>query len=92
MLSSVPLRRANKFIFKQALRKFSETAKGWYWNIGKLHRKYTVKLYPNIVLVHCCTMLCTGVLYMLGLSQIMFCPCPPPMYTSEILYETESSY
>ena len=48
-------------ILKQALRKFSETAKGWYWNIGKLNRKYTVKLYPNIVLVHCCTMLCTGV-------------------------------
>ena len=60
--------------------------------MGKLYKKYAVKLYPNIVLVHCCTMLCTGVLYMLGLSQIMFCPCPPPMYTSEILYKTESSF
>ena len=42
-------------------------------------------------------MLCTstGTLYMLGLSQIMLCPCPSPifkMYSSEILYETESSF
>ena len=29
---------------KQALRKFSETAKGWYWNMGKLYKKYAVKL------------------------------------------------
>ena len=46
---------------KQALRKFSETAKGWYWNIGKLHRKYTVKLY----------MLCTGVQKKMSFYQIL---------------------
>ena len=32
------------FIKKQALQKFSETAKGWYWNMGKLYKKYAVKL------------------------------------------------
>ena len=42
-------------------------------------------------------MLCTstGILYMLGLSKIMFCPYPFPIfkiYSSEILYETESSF
>ena len=37
---------------KQALRKFSETAKGWYWNMDKLHRKYAVKLYPMILVVN----------------------------------------
>ena len=37
---------------KQALRKFSETAKGWYWNMEKLYRKYAVKLYPMILVVN----------------------------------------
>ena len=37
---------------KQALRKFSETAKGWYWNMKKLYRKYAVKLYPMIMVVN----------------------------------------
>ena len=39
-------------IFKQALRKFSKTAKGWYWNMEKLYRKYTFKLYPMILVVN----------------------------------------
>ena len=34
----------NVIFIKQALRKFSETAKGWYWNMGKLHKKYAVTL------------------------------------------------
>ena len=47
----------NPFILRsiyqeQALRKFSETAKGWYWNIEKLYRKYAVKLYPMILVVN----------------------------------------
>ena len=58
----------NPFILRsiyqeQALRKFSETAKGWYWNMEKLYRKYAVKQYPMILvvnlyilLVYCCTM------------------------------------
>ena len=60
-------------IIEQALRKFSETAKGWYWNIDKLYRKYAVKLYPMILvvnlyilLVYCCTML----------LNFMFCSQP----------------
>ena len=43
---------------------------------------------------HCCTMLCTGVLYMLS-HELCSVPVHPPifkMYTSEILYETESSF
>ena len=36
---------------KQALQKFSETAKGWYWNMEKLYRKYAVKLYSMILFV-----------------------------------------
>ena len=50
------------------------------------------KLY--VVLVYCCTMLCTGVLYMLS-HELCSVPVQPPifkMYTSEILYETESSF
>ena len=35
--------------FKQALRKFSETAKGWYLKMEKLYRKYAVKLHPMIL-------------------------------------------
>ena len=31
-------------LLQQALWKFSETAKGWYWNMGKLYKKYAVKL------------------------------------------------
>ena len=46
--SNIRYATANNFnrhyILKQALRKFSETAKGWYWNMGKLYKKYAVKL------------------------------------------------
>ena len=45
-------RRKGSLHLKQALRKFSETAKGWYWNMEKLHRKYAVKLYPMILVVN----------------------------------------
>ena len=37
---------------KQAFQKFSETAKGWYWNMEKLYRKYAFKLYPMILVVN----------------------------------------
>ena len=43
---------------------FTETAKGWYWNMEKLYWKYAVKLYPMILvvnqyilLIYCCTFL-----------------------------------
>ena len=43
---AIVLRAKNIFLkyLKQALRKFSETAKGWYWNMGKLYKKYAVTL------------------------------------------------
>ena len=42
---------------EQALRKFSETAKGWYWNMEKLYRNYAVKLYPMILVFNQYTLL-----------------------------------
>ena len=41
---SMSVRCQSVWLQKQALRKFSETAKGWYWNMGKLYKKYAVKL------------------------------------------------
>ena len=51
-LKLLALWNLNTSNFKQALRKFSETAKGWYWNMEKLYRKYAVKLYPMILVVN----------------------------------------
>ena len=45
--SNIRYATANNFnrhyILKQALRKFSETAKGCYWKNGKVHRKVNGK-------------------------------------------------
>ena len=50
--SRLPLLKDLFMLYKQALWKFSETAKGWFWNMEKLYRKYAVKLYPMILVVN----------------------------------------